>query len=180
VACRQRRLRPRALDDGELGLAQKVTTARKVIMLLLPGLRSEQFATFDATQAKSAAQADYERLLRCVEVGCGSVESFNVRARILLSSAFRIEHGEDEAALAGKHVATAKGSARLQTGAAPKGKPVEELADDDGRKKLSVQGARYFSAATWLFVRVWTLSVALFTLVGVPSIRPVLADCGAR
>jgi hypothetical protein len=99
---------PSALDDGELGLVPQVaTTARKVIMLLLPGIRSEQFATFDAAKAKSAVPADYERLLRCVEVGCGSVESFNVRARFLLSSALRIEHGEDKAALAGKpHAAT--------------------------------------------------------------------------
>jgi hypothetical protein len=169
------------LDNGELGLAQKVTTARKVIMLLLPGIRSEQFATFDAAQAKSAAQADYERLLRCVEVGCGSVESFNVRARLLLSSAFRIEHQEDKAALAGKHTATAGAPARLPTGAKPEGNPAEEppAPDDDGRRNSikSTASARHFGAATWLFVRACALSVALFALVGARAIRPALADC---
>jgi hypothetical protein len=172
---------PSALDDGELGLVPQVaTTARKVIMLLLPGIRSEQFATFDAAKAKSAVPADYERLLRCVEVGCGSVESFNVRARFLLSSALRIEHGEDKAALAGKpHAATrAVVLARPPTGTAPDGNPTEEPpADEDGHNKLAATSGRHFGSATWLFVRVWALAVALFALVGARAIRPALADC---
>jgi hypothetical protein len=166
----------RALDDGELG---KAPTANKVTMMQLPGLLAEQFATFDAAQAKSAAQADYERLLQCVELGCGSVDSFNVRARLLLASATQFELTQGGGLKAGD--AAGVDLARRQSFAPTRRRSwpwaFGGAARDDGEADGPSFGRTHFGALVWLWARVLALAVALLSALGASVIYPALADC---
>lgn len=168
----------RPLDDGELGTLE-ISTAHKVVMMMLPGLRAEQFATFDAARAKASAASDYERLLRCVEVGCGSVKSFNVRARLLLTSAFRVEHEEDEAKLDGEQPATAASARRLSAARRQGAARRPSFAALPGRAEQQSY-ADLFGATLLVYAGSFAIGVALCVLVGGCALRPALADCAAR
>jgi hypothetical protein len=170
----------RPLDDGELGTALEISTSHKVIMMMLPGLRAEQLATFYAAKARSSAASDYERLLRCVEVGCGSVESFNVRARLLLTSAFRVEHEMGGAALDGEHSATAASARRLSNARRLSVGRRPSFSWSGAAEQQSSESNDLFGATLALWTRVFALGVALYVLVGGCALRPALADCARR
>ena len=157
-------------------------------MMLLPGIRTEAFATFDAAQAKSAARSDYELLLRCVEVGCGSVESFNARARQLLASAFqeKLDEFDERVTFAGRRRASMDaGRRRASMDAAAhlsRRAKADPESDGSGRRdggRSAAGDRRHLVATVRLFARVCALLVALFALLGALAIRPALADCGS-
>lgn len=160
-------------------------TNARVVMLLLPGSQPELFDEFDATQARCAEESDYLRLLRCVEYGCGSVQEFNARARLLLSRIDgipilkrRFSFGS-MASLAltvdGGQQRSSSASLAQQPQPKPKPKPRRQSTASSGGRTQSI-----FAALARIWVRAYALGLAVLALSSARAIAPALSDCFRR